>query len=218
MTADRSDGPTTRPEGTAGTATDRRDRLRKDAPSNEVPGLVRGPAVLHQDDDLAFALADARLYSVGMQLWLGLRSRAAEGIEGRDIATAWSMLLIGVEFADGRRAMSFDRWFRPGQTSQDEPTIARRGVVGVGRRFDELVWISPAPPPGDLVVVTACEALGVPETRHVISAEDMAAARDAIIELWPWEPEPEPEFTPPVLPTLPSGGWFEETASLLAFG
>lgn len=196
----------------------RRTLIRKDAPDNEVPGLVRGPAVLHQTADFAFALADTRIYSVGLQFWFGLRSRNPQGFAGHDIAADWSTLLIGVELADGRRAMSADRWFQPGDAPQDEPTIARRGGVGAGRKFDEIVWLTPAPPPGELVVVTSCEALGVPETRHVISAEDMAAAREAIIELWPWEPVPEPEVRPAPLPTLPAGGWFEETASLLAFG
>ena len=62
---------------------------------------------------------------------------------------------------------------------------------------------------GDLVIVCACPALGVPETRTVVPAAVLAGAAERIEVLWAVEPRAaaRPPAPPPIHP--PAGGWFE---------
>ena len=70
-------------------------------------------------------------------------------------------------------------------------------------------WLTPLPPPGDLVVVCAWPARGLVETQTVIAADLIAAGADRIVELWPWEPPADHEPPPPSRgPDLPAGSWF----------
>ena len=79
-------------------------------------------------------------------------------------------LLLGVELADGGVATNAG----PEPDRDDAPRLGDRGGHGGGRSVDKTLWLTPVPPDGDVVVVCACEALGVPETRVVIPAAALA--------------------------------------------
>ena len=51
-------------------------------------------------------------------------------------------------------------------------------------------WLTPLPPPGDLTVLFCWPYRGMPETRLVIPAADLARAAARVVELWPYE-DPE---------------------------
>jgi len=93
------------------------------------------------------------------------------------------------------------------------PCLTNRGGGGGGRAYESTWWLSPAPPDGHLVLHTACLPLGLAESSYPIDAPTLAAARAAIVELWPWEPESEHAMLEPTTKELPAGGWFEETAA-----
>ena len=69
-------------------------------------------------------------------------------------------------------------------------------------------WLTPVPPPGDLIVVVASVPLNLPEGRVVVPAHALAEAADRRRTLWPREPDrPHGRGTEP-RPEVPSGGWF----------
>jgi hypothetical protein len=181
-------------------------------PDNEVPALLAGPVLLNRSDEGALLLLSARLFSVGLELMFGLRLRSAALVSEPHAYPRWSAMLLGVELGDGRRVLAGDRgaFF----ASEDAAHLTERGGGGGGRSYETTFWLSPAPPAGDLVLHTACVPLGLAESSHLIDAPTLAAARAAIVELWPWEPEPDYSIlVPPAPREVPPGGWFEETAA-----
>ncbi|WP_258724080.1 hypothetical protein [Cellulomonas sp. NS3] len=186
-------------------------------PENEVPAPVAVHAVLARTEDVAVALVGGHVYSTGVELDLAVRRRRddpaaldlfslVEGHGHRHRANAApGRLLLGVELADGSVATNAG----PEPDRDDAPRLGDRGGRGGGRSVDKKLWLTPVPPDGDVVVVCACEALGVPETRTVIPAAVLAGARDRVVTLWPSEPRVEHTEPPHVPLSLPAGGWFE---------
>lgn len=188
--------------------------LRHQPPENEVGGTLAGAHVLAQTEDVAVVLHAARCYSMGLELDLriALRTfrphRRLHDETWEAVQQAW----VGVELADGTRVVS--RSARHGLTVPEDPathTLSTSGGGGGGRTYRTTYWLTPAPPEGDVVVVVALPLLGVPETRHVLPGAALAAARADAVELWPWEPDPEPETVEPERGEVPEGGWFAET-------
>ena len=59
------------------------------------------------------------------------------------------------------------------------------GGGGDGRTWHHDHWLWPPPPPGDLEIVVAWPARGIPETRARLAGELIEEARGRIIEAWP---------------------------------
>lgn len=201
-------------------------RRRSGPPDNEVPGLAGVSAVLARTEDMVVALTGARAYSTGVMLELAVRRRRDAPPEEPDLhelvnggrwhgapwSRAGSGLLLGVQLADGRTATILDG--PPGVASwlgvaSGEPVLAPTGGGGGGRRWDQSYWLTPLPV-GDLVVVCAWVAAGIPETRTVIDGGPLAEAARRAVVLWPQEPERCYQSEPPAQLELPAGGWFEQ--------
>lgn len=186
-------------------------------PENEVPVPVAAHAVLARTADLAVALVGGHVYSTGVELDLVVRRRRDDAaapdlfslVEGyghrHGVNAAPDRLLLGVELADGSVATNAG----PEPVHDDSPRLGDRGGHGGGRGVDKTLWLTPVPPDGDVVVVCACEALGIPETRAVIPAAALVGARDRVVTLWPVEPRAEAQEPARAPLRLPSGGWFE---------
>jgi hypothetical protein len=123
-------------------------------------------------------------------------------------------LMLGVELADGRRAAVLgDPWFR--HLSEDDSldvALVSQGAGGGGRTYDATYWLTVVPPAGDLRVVCAWPAFGIPETVTVLDAGPLVEAVARVVELWPVEPAQAQEREPrrPARPVVASGGWFEQ--------
>jgi hypothetical protein len=196
-------------------------QLQYGPPDNEIPGSLDFTGLV-QGTDIAVGLFGGEVYSSGMSLRLAVRIRRLTDPSvdlGSQIfqhgRPGWGptggSLLIGVGFADGRTATNVDAYSHadPFELS-DEPRLSSSGGGG-GRTWDLQFWLTPAPPPGDLTVIIAWPAQGVPETQLLVPAASLARAAANVVELWPWTPpeeDAEPASAPK--PELPEGGWFAQ--------
>ncbi len=194
-------------------------------PENEIPCAAALSAVLARTDDVAVGLDGATVFSTGVLFRIIVRRRR-DGEPDRPedlVALAHGghlppadgrQLMLGVELADGRRAaMLGDPWFR--HLSEDDSldvALVSRGAGGGGRTYDASYWLTVVPPAGDLRIVCAWPAFGIPETVTVLDAGPLAEAAACVVELWPAEPASADEYEPrpPARPVVAPGGWFEQ--------
>lgn len=193
----------------------RRAMQRYQPPENTVAGVLPGVHVLARTDDVAVVLQTVRCYAEGLELEMRIAlrtSRAGRGMRDETweaVQQAW----VGVELADGTRVVSPPlRYGVEDPTDPSAHTLQNFGGGGGGRTFTQSYWLAPAPPDGDVLVVVALPGLGLPESSLVLPGAALAAARAEAVELWPWEPDAEPEAGPPEVAEVPAGGWFAETA------
>ena len=183
------------------------------SPDNEVPAVLAVEKVLAASDDLVFYVAGMRVYSTGLEFDLEARLRPGarigdeEGVYAllTDVhgprGTRGERLLLGVEFADGRRGSNVEG------VTDTGVSLRPSGSSGGGRSAQATYFLSPLPPPGPIRIVCALPGAGIEETVSVLDAEEILEAAGRVRALWPWEPERyEPRRPRP--PALPDGSWF----------
>lgn len=184
---------------------------RMSAPENEVPVALPMNRVLARSDRLAVALLGVQAYTTGVAFQLAVRVRAgaADGLGYRLGEIFWEQrpgvprFLLGVEFADGRRARSGPF---PGRTGD---LIFHQGGGGGGdTSIDQSWWLSPLPPDGPLRFVVRCPEIGVPETVVELDGGAVRRAGESAVVLWPWEPADRSTPEPPAPPDVPGDSWF----------
>lgn len=178
-----------------------RQERRNHVPDNEVAGPVPLDAVLGRTPTLVVVLLAARVFSTGIELELMIRLRRvgeapdsglhhhrrgpvrADGVD--------DVMQLAVEYPDGRRVVPR----HGGWDDEDEEAPLLRMMEGSGTDTmrDSRYWLAPLPATGDLTIVFSWPYRGMAETRTVISAATLADARQRGAELWPYEPEREPE-------------------------
>lgn len=174
---------------------------------NEVPGALACGGVLTGDGDVAVALTGVRVFTTGVMIDVGLRRRLDPTPEEEHVGATQRALLLGVELADGRTATTIagaPSW----DAGPDDPALVHHSGTGGGRANDLTFWLSPLPPPGDLVLVAAAPAWGLPEGAVTVPAAAIAEAASRARVLWPREPDPEWPFEEVPPPEVPPGGWF----------
>lgn len=186
---------------------------RRSAPENEVPATVPCASYVTRTDEASMAIVGLLAFSTGLRFTVEIRRRHGEVADDhpRRFRSPDDALLLGAQFADGRRGSTLDQpecWGAPAA----EPCLSPEGGSWGGRSGTLGYFLSPYPPPGDLLLVAAWPAADVPEARFVVPAQALATARDQVVELWPWEPEPEIESGDDEFhsPALPEGSWFAE--------
>jgi hypothetical protein len=184
---------------------------RMQAPENEVPVALPQNLLLARTDDVAVALIGLQVYTTGVAFELTVRMRpsARQRFPHTLDELVWrhgpdgSRFLLGVEFADGRRASSL-----PGVDGGDVVFHPGGGSGGVAT-VEQSWWLSPLPPEGPLRVVVRCAELGIPEASVVLDGTAIRRAADDVMTLWPWERPPEYGGSePPPPPDLPDDSWF----------
>lgn len=183
-------------------------RFRFGPPDNEAPSAVGVSGVIGRSADVAILLVGLACYTTGLQIELGIRRRLDPDLDDRMHSHVDAGLLVGVEFSDGRGVVAWrDGWSN--WPPAHEPVLTHRSGGGGGREWSSTLWLSPAPPPGNLVLVVADPALGVDESRLTVDAEALRAAAEKVEVLWPREPDrAQPAIHRPTL-EVPPGGWFE---------
>jgi hypothetical protein len=185
---------------------------RMNVPENEVPGIASPAQVLARNGDAALWLEPVAVFSGGIRLSVQLLLRRSDAVPDDDGANPWGgmrQVLLGVELPGGRRLVAEDdpaRWLDDG----DAPMLVHNGGGGGGRTFASTWYLSPLPEPGDLVAGAAFPAGRRTEGRVVLPAADLAAARAAVVRLWPWERDVDRPPPSRSRPKAPEGGWFAE--------
>lgn len=178
---------------------------RRKRPDNEVPGALGSEVVLVRTDELAVFVLLQRAYSNGVDFSLEVRMRRVTNDGGPEIE---DQVLFGVEFADGRSCTLQDLDAAANMQDEEQPTLWFDGGSGSERGAEIDLFLSPLPPPGDLRFVCAWPQKAIPETTVVVPTDTMRQAAARVEELWPWEPEPEPDARVSPRPAVPEGGWF----------
>ena len=184
---------------------------RMSAPENELPVALPMNRLLARTVDVAIGLVGLQVYSTGVTFELAVRVRpsAADRI-GRSLQELFwhhppargGRILLGVEFADGRRVNNLRR-------DADGIVFHQGGGSGGETSIDQSWWLSPLPPDGPLRIVVRCDEVGVAETVTEVDGAVLRAAVGDVVELWPWEPPSAFRAPPPPpLPDVPPGSWF----------
>lgn len=192
---------------------------RLQRPDNEVAVVVPLSMVLARSDDVAVVVAGVQAHRAGFAFTLSALVRRQPRLD-HDVfrqvaghAPAGERLLLGLEFADGRRGSNIDTataW--PPALAAGGPqaiSVMDSGGSGGGRRFDLHFWVTPLPPEGPLRFVLRWDAQQVAEAVVEVDGGLIASAGDQAQELWPWEPE-DPQPWEPGAPQLPVDGWFAQ--------
>jgi hypothetical protein len=183
-------------------------RYRFAPPDNEAPAAVGVSGVVGRSDDAAILLVGVARYTTGLRIELAVRRRLDPEQDDHLHATFDSGLFVGVELADGRTVVAgYNAW--DSGPPADVPTLVHRGGGGGGREWSSSLWLSPAPPSGDLVVVVAAPRLGLAESSLTVDAEALRAAAEKVEVLWAREPDRPPPDRPQTPVDVPAGGWFE---------
>jgi hypothetical protein len=160
-------------------------------PSNELGVSVPLRVLLARTDIVAIALDSVVAYSAGVEFRLAGRIRArtdqsedhiGQRLFGRP-RVGPRQLLVGVQFADGRRTSSANPFF--GDETPDGPVLMHQGGRSSHRAFDFGLWLWPLPPPGPLVFVCRWQEQGIEETRFEVDAGAILAAASGSEPLWP---------------------------------
>ena len=188
---------------------------RMNPPVNEQPVPLPVNLVVARAENVVVALSGVDVYSVGFAFTLRVRLRTRPvrahqmhlligGYGGADTDPE-QRLLVGIEFADGRRASSAvpDPAAR---ADPQRPLLTGGGGSGGDVAMDRVNWVTPLPPDGPLLVVVRCGALGVPESTVRLDGGEIARAAEQVTVLWPPPPPATMQDRRP--PRLPSDGWF----------
>jgi hypothetical protein len=199
------------------------------APENEFPAPVGVAAALAQTGDVAVGLTQVEAFSTGFRFTLSVRLRQprpdlAPGGLFMLVSSSHSYpgvhlplenrLLLGLEYADGRRTSNLTdpRMGGPGSDLDEERLLlVPQGGGGSDTHLDQAFWVSPLPPRGPVTVVLTWPVMGLAESRTVIDGDAVTAAASGSLVLWPDQPPQDPPPQPP--PPRPTGGWFAEPPS-----
>jgi hypothetical protein len=186
------------------------DHRRLQVPENEFPVALPFGLILGRTDQFAVALIGVQAYTTGVTFRLAARARQSMPTGGQrlnDVFWAHSSgaarFLVGVEFADGRRAGS-ERF--PG--SSGDIVFHQNGGSGGETSADQDWWLSPLPPAGPLLVIVRCPELGLEETVVELDGTAIRRAGESATVLWPWVPPRQHTPEPPPPPDVPADSWF----------
>ena len=191
---------------------------RMGAPENEVPVPVPISAVLARTENVAVTLTGVQVFSTGLTFGLGLRCRpeVLDLLDDRNVGGLLfghgrprGQLLVGVEFADGRRASNAPGRGRFADPAGPDSLVFHPGGGGGGQlAADQAMWLSPVPPDGPLRLVVRCDLLQLPETVTELDGTAIRAAAADVVTLWPWVSPSEAEPPQPPALDLPADSWF----------
>jgi len=181
-------------------------------PRNEVPAAAPVEALLASTESMAVYICGACVYRNGMGFSIQVLSRY--GDEDTDDLTdpLWGnggspRLLVGIQFADGRRCSNLraDTGLEP--HGKDEPYLHDEGGGGDAHRSSMELFLTPLPPSGDLTIICAWPDKDIPETTTRLPTDDIRAAANRVHQLWPDAPTQHTARAPKP-PHVPEGGWF----------
>jgi hypothetical protein len=194
-------------------------------PENELPAGVGLTVLLGRTDDAAVGITQVEAFSTGFRFTLAVRLRRARpelqhgglfmllsshvhpGIQIR----VEDRLLLGIEYADGRRVSNVEDMPLPGRAAaldDQRLVLAQQGGGGGEQSVDQAYWVAPLPPEGPVTFVLAWPGFGMPESRTELDGTAIRVAADRSHILWPPQPVVRPQRPPS--PPRPESGWFAD--------
>lgn len=202
-------------------------RRRMSPPENEFPAGAGLTSLFARTGDAAVGITHVEAFSTGFAFTLAVRLRrphpglfmliSGHGRPGVAEVPVQRRLLLGLEYADGRRASTLDdrrlRGPRP-ELDDRQLVLTQEGGGGGDQSVDQRYWVSPLPSAGPVTFVLAWAAFGMPESRTVVDGSAILAAAERSQPLWPPQPAEDPPEPPPA--PRPSTGWFADPENGLA--
>lgn len=172
---DASRHPSPRPTGTLW-----------DPPGNEFPRVAASALMLARTEAVAIAVTAIWAYQAGFEFWIKAQFRhPGLALEGQPDDQS---LHIGVQFADGRKAVNVGHVPEPAG-SGPAGLILNPLSFGAGRRHqDRSYWVWPLPPAGPVTFACEWAAFDVPETRTDTGAQPILDAARQSVQIWPPDP------------------------------
>lgn len=201
-------------------------RARSERPDNEIGWVLPISVVVARTDDVAVAVTAVTAFSTGVAFTVVVRLRVAlPGVRPGEVLNLVNpfhpggvdvppdgRLLVGVEYADGRRAVVHDRRTGPTATDDLRPVLWPASGRGDDLNVEYGYFLSPLPPDGPVTFVCSWPAFGIPEATSVVEHADLTTAAARSTTLWPRQP-PVQGPPPPAAPEAPPSGWFAEAAA-----
>lgn len=182
---------------------------RSGPPDNEIPGTVAWDAELLSLDGYVLFCSSLEVYSNGFAMRLEMRARDRQqghGLTELLHRSGPDQVLVGVEFADGRRGRNAG-WGPGYRELIGGVSVSFQGGSGSDRSADADLFVAPLPPPGPAHLVCAWPARGVGDIRTELPVAEILAAGGRVRVLWPRQrrddgPAPVEE------PAVPEDSWF----------
>lgn len=174
-----------------------RRRERQESPKwlapvrGAIPGVVAIETILARTDAVGVSVASALVYPNGLEFevvvvaedeWTKLDPFFSRPDEDEEGVIPSSLLRIGVEYADGRKAMNTrERWASWLDDEGDNPAppdpilLGGRGGGG-GGHWAYRFWLWPLPPPGPMCLVCEWPDADIPLTRREVDGKSIIDA------------------------------------------
>jgi len=155
-------------------------------PATEFARVAASGLLLARTDDIAVAVTAVWAYRDGFEFWLKARFRQGDALaEGPYDPVDDSSLHVGVQFADGRKAVNAGTV--PSQAgSEAEGLILRPYSFGGGHfHTDRSYWVWPLPPAGPVTFACRWAARGIAESRIEVDGQLIRDTAEHSIQLWP---------------------------------
>ena len=155
-----------------------------------VPAVLPWTVPLGRTERTVIALRMVEVWPDAITLRVVVYSRdnlagdPAEGLIEHRRVPDYNALLIGVLFADGRRASS-ETISVPSASKPDKPVLRARGAGGTGFAVEHEVFLWPLPPDGPLKLIVQWRDREIPETQTELDGAAIRVAAKDAAEIWP---------------------------------
>jgi hypothetical protein len=155
-----------------------------------VPAVLPVTQPLGRSDRTVIALRMIEVWPAAITLRITVYSRdnlvddPAEGLIEHRRVPDYNALLVGVLFADGRRASS-ETISVPSASEPDNPVLRARALGGTGFAVEHEVFVWPLPPDGPLKLVVQWRDRDIAESQTELDGAAIRVAAKDAAEIWP---------------------------------
>jgi hypothetical protein len=148
------------------------------------------PFLLARGEDVAVVVDGLRAYTTGFAFELSVVARPGSElgsltVHRHDHPDPDTAMRLGLEFADGRRALDAPPWRAPEPNQEaDRPVLRQGGGGGSHDHYRTRYWAWPLPPPGPLTFACRWSERNIPLSRHTIAAEPILDAAASVPRIW----------------------------------
>jgi hypothetical protein len=169
-----------------------------------MPQILPASVVVARSDDAVVIVSRIAVYPSGYEVVVTMTARGGLSADQGHFAFGHGRplyALVGLAYADGRRATLPPRKEAPGEGI----TLLPLGGSGSDTSFRQTIWVEPLPPEGPVTFAAAWPEQGVAEGTVMLDGSEILAAAQGAVRLWSDDLDdewPEADFSgAPPLPT-----------------